>query len=617
MENPGLDVMLFVDSARRLFKDPAANPVTGYGCEGERVEVTTPLPDMPYAFVPASMAADPLYHTVGANVAAWRRLRCRHDFEYWAVSCAVIKDKMSPRDIPFALNAPQRRVLSVLEAARRAAEPMRIILLKARQWGGSTLIQMYMAWIQLCHRTNWNSVICAQVKDTAATIRAMYSKLLENYPPDLWEADSRPAFAPFERSINTRVIAGRDCRVTLGSGEKPDSMRGADYAMAHLSETAFWPATRTHSPQDVIQSVSGSIALLPYTLVAVESTANGVGDYFHSEWIRSKNGIGDKTPVFVPWQEIAFNTLDAPDPAVVLASLDACEQRLWTMGCDTSQIWWRRRKKREFDSAERFNAEFPGDDVEAFSASESAVFSPAKVEFLRRNCCEPLFTGEISADGNTFVTDAAGKLFVWRKPEARMRYVVAVDVGGRSETADWSVIAVMTHATTPELVAQWRGHIDHDLLAAKALSVATFYNKALLVLESNTFETDNYGSSSDSNLFVLNRLARAYSNIYRRVSYDTASGRTTSKVGFHTNRSTKAMLVDGLIEAVRDDLYIERDNLACNELHTYCRYPNGVFAAKDGYHDDILMTRAMILHIISTSPLPPEKIGFGPKSKWL
>lgn len=139
------------------------------------------------------------------------RLRCRHDFEYWAATCVMIKDKITGRDTPLVLNRPQRRVASILEEQRRSGAPIRLIMLKARQWGGSTLVQMYMAWIQTVHRTNWHSLICAHVKDTSSSIRGIYTKMLASYPPELWEGDAEPRFTAFERSANTRLIAGRGC----------------------------------------------------------------------------------------------------------------------------------------------------------------------------------------------------------------------------------------------------------------------------------------------------------------------------------------------------------------------------------------------------------------------
>lgn len=278
---------------------------------------------------------------------------------------------------------------AVLEGDRMARQPIRLILLKARQWGGSTLVQMYMAWIQSCLRRDWNSLICAHVKDAASGIRGMYTKLLDNYPADLWDGDEKPQFKPYERTCNVRQIVGRGCRVTIGSSENQDAVRGADYAMAHLSETAFWASTPQRSPQGFIQAVCGAITLQPDTLVAVESTANGVGNYFHTEWLRCKEGRGDKHAVFVPWYEIEIYRLAPPSPEAVAATLDDYERRLWDMGLALDQVYWYRRKAAEYGSLDQMHAEFPTDDVEAFLNSGSGVFSPACVEALRKGCCKP------------------------------------------------------------------------------------------------------------------------------------------------------------------------------------------------------------------------------------
>lgn len=41
--------------------------------------------------------------------------RYYEDFELWCRECVTITDKLTGRPIPFTLNAPQRRVLAVLE----------------------------------------------------------------------------------------------------------------------------------------------------------------------------------------------------------------------------------------------------------------------------------------------------------------------------------------------------------------------------------------------------------------------------------------------------------------------------------------------------------------------
>lgn len=75
------------------------------------------------------------------------------DFERWCRECVSVTDKLTGAVVPFVLNAPQRRLAAVMEEQRRAGKPVRVILLKARQWGGSTLVQVYMAWMQLVRHT--------------------------------------------------------------------------------------------------------------------------------------------------------------------------------------------------------------------------------------------------------------------------------------------------------------------------------------------------------------------------------------------------------------------------------------------------------------------------------
>ena len=134
--------------------------------------------------------------------------------------------------------------------------------------------------------------------------------------------------------------------------------------------------------------------------------------------------------------------------------------------------------------------------------------------------------------------------------------------------------------------------------------MARYYNNAFLVIESNTYETSAYGSSCESNLFILNRLAESYHNIYRRETFDSLTRTYSSHIGFHTNVSTKKLLISNLIEDVRDGLYVERDADACNELLTYEQLESGAFAAREGCHDDILMTRAIGLYVIRSGRVP-------------
>ncbi len=539
----------------------------------------------------------------------WVKVRIRYDFEFWAYSFVRIKDKLGYENIPFRLNRPQRRILGMLEEMRLAQQPIRLILLKARQWGGSTLVQIYMAWIQLVHRTNWNSVICAHIKESAANIKGMYSKLLANYPDWLLDG-TQPKFKSFERMVNTSVIDGRDCRVTIGSAESQEAIRGIDVAMAHLSEVAFWRNSRMKSPEQLVRSVCGSILLLPYSMVVMESTANGTGSYFHQECERAKRGESDKRFAFVPWFEIEIYSRRVDDYEAFIPTLTDYERMLWSRGATLEAIAWYREKRKEYARHADMMAEYPSDDIEAFCYSGERVFDPVLVEQLRRGCCPPQFEGDIHGDrltgqealhNITLEEKAEGPLKVWEYPAKeetmRDRYLAVVDIGGRSEASDFSVIAIfdrywLLEGGPIEVVAQWRGHIDHDILTWKAAQLASYYNNALLVIESNTLETEH--TDSEHSAYLLDTLSQHYDNLYaRQAPPDAIGGTPPSRWGFHTNRATKTLIIDAQQNVLREQGYIERDAQACYEHDVYERKPNGSYGAMEGHHDDILITRCI------------------------
>lgn len=296
----------------------------------------------------------------------------------------------------------------------------------------------------------------------------------------------------------------------------------------------------------------------------------------------------------------------------------AYERELWEQGLTIEMIQWYHDKRREFVSDSGMKSEYPSNPVEAFSNTGFGVFPNEHIERLRGDCCEPLSEAEVSKDravGQLLDTPGAdGCLKIWELPDKgaisyKNRYVTAVDVGGRSIHSDYSVIAVFDRMPggvggRPRVVAQWRGHCDHDLLGRYSAKMSRIYGNALLVIESNTLETATEGAAQ----YILEELNATYRNLYVRCSRDNSGDTAISpRVGFHTNRSTKASIITNLIGYVRSCGYCERDNDACNEMATYELQPSGSYAAHKGFHDDLLMTRAIALYVIATMPPPANR----------
>lgn len=614
--------ILRLDAGRRSRNRRSYDPVTG--CAGHSWRVARRVAwEIGEVYLPRDMVDDPAFASLSGKL-EYKALRCRYDFEYWAATCVKIFHKISCREVPFVLNSAQRILLDELERQRRIGRPIRVILLKARQWGGSTLVQVYMTWIQLLHHTRWNSIICSQTRNTSGQIRSNIRNILTGYPEELWPYDCKPGMKPWESSDCTRVISGTESTVTITSTFSPDAVRGLPFSMAHLSEVAFWKSGDVLSPEEFIRSVTGGIAMVADTLIIMESTANGTGNFFHSQWTAAVSGRSSFVPVFVPWYEIEMNRISPPDPEAFVAGWTGAERRLWDIGLSLDQIYWYRQKALEATSHLALRSEFPTTAEEAFAATDRSVFDSEDVERLRGGCHPERRLVEIVADRPDlrWMLSPPGRdsrLSVWSlppKPDRRRltppnRYVVAVDVGGRTAASDYSVITVMDRlgcaaGHIARVAAQWRGHADHDLMARYAEQIARAYGDALLIIESNTLES----APTESSQYLLEQLNDRYPNLYVRQIRDRARDVAfETRVGFHTNRATKAAIIANMIRVVRDGLYEENSHDTLNEMLVYEVDSAGCYAAKRGYHDDQLITRAIALYVIDTLPpltTPPE-----------
>lgn len=672
------DEILRINERRNSILNAPFNPLTGEGAPLQRFPLYLGDYEIPVQWLPETMKDIPLIclltesggiedaiRHIGTKYAGcpesrktlvqeFIKLRISHDFCFWAYCYVTIKDKKGGRNIPFTLNYPQRKVLDELEKMRTAGLPIRMILLKARQWGGSTLIQMYMAWIQLVHREGFYSAIVAHLTSASKTIRAMYSKMIKEYPPALLGcASPHPlSLTPYEGSHNDVIIsqkgkAVRDNVICIGSMQTPDSVRGGDIALAHLSEVGLWKETLGKSPEDVIRSVSSSIMYAPLTMDVMESTANGEHNLFHNEWIAAKKGESLRTPVFVAWFEIeryAVPFKDHTEKLLFARNLirnkecrEASSHReepgaylwyLWTIGATLESINWYIKVRRGYNSHHAIASEYPSDDIEAFKHSGESVFDRYSVEKLRSTCRNPIATGEIrgaraagkaALSGLKFDESAQGLLKIWEYPDKTLkisdRYIAVADVGGRSSKSDYSDIVVfdrywLTQGEGPVVAAEWHGHIRHDMLAWKMAQIAAFYNNALLVVESNTYETrdKDRDTEGDHTEYILDQIAYVYPNLYARPASAAAQQSVTepppARWGFQTNVHTKPLIIDNLIKHVEDNLYIEREEEVLVEYNAYEKKPNGSLGAAKGMHDDRLMARAIGLYISTTLPLP-------------
>lgn len=533
------------------------------------------------------------------------QLRFQYDLEYWAFTCIKIIHKITTQLVPFKLNKAQRKLLKVLEKMRISGVPIRIVLLKARQWGGSTLTQIYMAWIQLIHKQNWSLAVVAEVDDQAKNIRGMYDRLIEYYPKEVGVYKLKP----YQSSIKNKIIEGQGGIIGVGSVQKPDNLRSYSFNMIHMSETAFWEDTPKKSAESLAQGLRAGIPKIPYTLIVLESTAKGVGNFFHQEWLAAKNKESGYRPVFVAWWEIEIYQSPIESYEKFIDRMEEYDWFLWGLGATLEGInWYKNFKKDEHYSDWRMNSDYPSTDKEAFQSTGHRVFAPLYVQNARKTCVPPELKGDIfgletkgeyALRGLEFCNMADGKLWIWTLPDSTInvanRYCVFVDIGGRTDKADYSVIKVldrywMIEGGLPEVVAVWHGHLDQDLVAWKSAQIAKFYNDAILAIETNKLRKEE--TEGDHFLTVLDEIVPYYENIYARTDPEKVKQGIPIRYGFHTDIRTKPMIMNTLNAALRDQEYIERDMRACDEMDTYEVKPDGRYGAVEGMHDDHVIVTA-------------------------
>lgn len=665
---PEIDDIICENRRRLAANNAPFNPVTGFGSVGGRVKVEIVGFPIKTQWLPKSMMSVPLVRKlvdcgnldvfISESIAedyspedrvkvidAFVRIRCRHDFPFWAAVYVWIKNKGGGEDVRFRLTRPQRRFVDRLERLRLARKPIRLVLLKARQWGGSTTSQIYMAWLQLVHKVGLNSLIIAHQTSGSDEIRDMFNRMLQAYPLEMLYKIGE-AYNPTEPKLVGVGMSGlihsvpqRNCKIKIGTAKNPDSCRGGDYNLVHCSEVGIWESTEKKTPEQIVRSACSGVLYKPYTMIVYESTANGTGNFFELEYAAAKKGESQFESMFVSWFDIDQYSLEfgsekeRDDFAAFLwnnrlrdSTVSDREEPgkylwwLWEIGATLEAINWYVIERAKYHDHGDIASEYPSDDIEAFVHSGARVFDKYTVDKLKKTCKPPKYIGDVYADKDTgkdafrnirFAKDGQGLLWIWAMPEidpdeiVTDRYLAVVDIGGRSNKADWSVITVfdrlfMAEGGKPVVVAQWHGHIDIDLLAWKAGQIAAFYDNALLVIESNTLETHDKDRQvdGDQSQFVLNQLGGIYPNLYARSSpEDSIVEGKPVKYGFHTNINTKPMIVSTLIKVIRESLYIERDERCLDEYITYEKKQNGSFGAIKGKHDDLLMTRAIGLHI--------------------
>jgi phage terminase large subunit len=140
--------------------------------------------------------------------------------------------------------------------------------------------------------------------------------------------------------------------------------------------------------------------------------------------------------------------------------------------------------------------------------------------------------------------------------------------------------------TSGKQVAIMHNQQDEDLYTKQTYCLGRYYNDALIGLEVNfsTYPTKE-----------LQRLG--YHRQYMREEEDSISGRIEKRFGFKTTKLTRPLIISALVEIVREHTNLINDIQTLHEMLTFVRDEKGKPTAKQGAHDDLIMSLAIAHYI--------------------
>lgn len=476
-----------------------------------------------------------------------------------------------PIDSDFAW--AQRDFVSTIEREYNAGKPVRLIVLKARQLGISTATEgIIFNWSFIHHGTN--GLVIAHENEASGGLFEKTKMYWDTWP-------FRPLYTL--KYATRRELSWVETRshIKVATAKNVASGRGSTLHAVHASECAFYP-----DPETLMVGLNQTIPNKHGTIVVLESTANGVGNWFHKTWMEAEEGQSEYVPVFYPWYK--HPEYELPTTLHVKAELDADERQLLKLGATFENLQWRRWAiiNRASGDLDYFMQEYPATAEEAFITTGRPIFAYTRL----RDCFykEPGFRGILHDLQNgkvKFMQDPSGNLTVYRQPKPgdsrNDRYFVSGDPSYTVE-GDPACIQVINRATF-EQVAVWHGRCDPMSFGDEMIRIGKFYNNAMLCPE-----VEGGGQAT-----VATIINRGYPNIWMHRNPDRVA-RGFNAYGWSTNWQRKSWAIGTLSRMVVDQSLKIHDQITYDQLRDYVVRPNGDWGnSNPDIHDDAVMAMAI------------------------
>lgn len=476
----------------------------------------------------------------------------------------------------------QRKFVDRVELDFNEGRPARYIVLKARQLGLSTLTEGLMFLWAFWFRGS-NSLVISYEDDQAQELFQMMKTYWERWPHrGLYNAQYSTKRMLRWRETQSQVRVATAKNVT---GTK----RGSTVQALHASEVAFWP-----DPEPLWIGLNQTIPSRHGTIVVLESTANGVGNWFHHKWEEADNGESEYIPLFFPfyhhYEYRLHTTLNTR------SELNADEKNLYRLMLsegfaeDTiyQTIAWRRWaiiNKCNSDVL-YFMQEYPSSPEEAFIATGKPIFPAQDVQNAYHR--EQGVTGRLFRNGVgrvVFKEDHSGPLTIYVRPNSKDTRTDRYFVGGdpsETVTGDPGCMQVLNRQTY-EVVAVWHARTNPVYFAEEMLLLGDFYNHAMICPE-----IEGGGQSAIGWI-----MKSGYDNVWADKRPDRLR-RGMNVFGWSTNIQRKQWAVGQLQKRFLDHSLVIHDPKTYNQLQSFVEHDDGYWGnSNPKIHDDAVMALAI------------------------
>lgn len=517
----------------------------------------------------------------------------------------------------------QESFIEIFSRQHAANEAIRILVLKARQLGITSLSTALVFWKTITTE-NINTASISDEDERSLVAYNMCRIAWENLPwwfrPDVRHMVQAKQIT-FDRGNEKERAKSHGLRSSI-SFEPANSPSGALYSKSlfaiHCAEVS-----RYRKADALVEGVFGSLVGSPRSIGIMESTARGRSGVWYNLCKAAENGELGWEFLFLPWfsepgyKRKIFDTFVRTQEETSIAKAAKEE---YNVDLTDEQLNWRRNKSNEFIAAdgndERIYQEFAGNPTEAFIQTGLCAFNKKMLQFQTNNFVRSaIWEGEISLKQNNkqprIGRVPGGRFKIWEFPKRNETYYVPGDPSMGVKGGDYSCIQVYKVPKDPrkplEQVARWHGMVDTPEFAKIMCAIGYLYCTAELAPECNQFQN------------IISDIVRIYDypNWYRWTSEDKVKGMFSNFMGWVTNSRTRPAMISKFKQAINEVMVVIRCADDIDECYDFGdvdgsgRYEaiyghdDGLFSLMIGYYCATQM-RPRLSDIDENAPVDPN-----------